>query len=203
MRILCVVGLVSAGALVLAACASARRPGAETIAPSEAAADRGGTSNPVDEDDEGPAFENLTPEQAATLSSAETAARQLLQSPDFKALVTSIPASHERGTGWDHRSDPSGHADDDGATIFVQVGAAFPPAIRYQGYVAKRSRAIAVDGFADVVRINTVKMAGAGAFDYVNTIWHEVAHKADYFHHGNRRRGNECTVPHMLGDDGG
>jgi len=98
MRILCVVGLVSAGALVLAACASARRPGAETIAPSEAAADRGGTSNPVDEDDEGPAFENLTPEQAATLSSAETAARQLLQSPDFKALVTSIPASHERGT---------------------------------------------------------------------------------------------------------
>lgn len=29
---------------------------------------------------------------------------------------------------------------------------------------------------------------------------HEMAHHANYKHNGNRRQGNECTVPHVVGD---
>lgn len=36
--------------------------------------------------------------------------------------------------------------------------------------------------------------------EWVGTILHEQAHAARYLHNGNSREGNQCTVPHLIGD---
>jgi len=81
------------------------------------------------------------------------------------------------------------------------VTRAFPAAFEFMGYSGwPWSKTIAIDGEGETIILNRRKIPEASSADYAGTIWHELSHKAGYFHTGNGRRGNECTVPHLLGD---
>jgi hypothetical protein len=61
------------------------------------------------------------------------------------------------------------------------------------------------DGYDDpqcgrVVVLNRNKLTTRPAYLWAGTIVHELNHVAGFFHNGQRRSGNECTLPHLLGD---
>jgi hypothetical protein len=88
-----------------------------------------------------------------------------------------------------------------GRAIFEHVSATFPEQFEFVGYTGwPWSKTVAIDGEGETIIVNRRKISAASVEDYVGTIWHELSHKAGYFHAGNARKGNECTVPHLVGD---
>ena len=140
-------------------------------------------------------FADLAPDAVAKLDTAEAAARSL-RAPDspLAALLAAVPPA-----AWDHHADPPALRTD--AAIFERVAASFPPRFSFVGYwTLPLSREIGFDGFGDRIGLSTRKLRSLDAMAYAGILWHEVAHKAGYVHDGDRRTGNECAVPYLLGD---
>ena len=140
-------------------------------------------------------FVDLDRAAIAKLQDADSEARAIQAQPPLAALVAAVVT-------WDHKSDPAPLTTDSGAQIYARVSAKFATATTFTAWspFSPWSSAIAKDDAGGVIAVNRRKTAQFSVDDYVGTIFHELAHKAGYLHDGNARKGNECTVPHLLGD---
>jgi hypothetical protein len=67
------------------------------------------------------------------------------------------------------------------------------------------SRTNAWDGYDDpacgrFVLLSRSKVVDRPAYLWAGTVIHELSHVAGFFHDGQQREGNECTVPNLVGD---
>lgn len=141
-----------------------------------------------------PSFVGLDSRAVVKLEAADLEARALRTDQDLRALLGAT-------AGLDHRSDPDELKKDSGSAVFDKVASKYPATTAFErGSFWPWSSAVAEDGASAVIRINPNLVDERSVEDYTGTIWHELAHEAGYRHDGNARRGNECTVPHVIGD---
>ena len=142
-------------------------------------------------------FQDLDRAEMRKLDAAEALARAI-DGPagPLARLLAAVPAD-----AWDHRADPPPRRADTPAEVQERLRAAFPPRFAFVGYwTVPWSREIGFDAYDNRIALSTRWLGKLDAGAYAGILWHEVAHKAGYAHDGDRRGGNQCTVPYLVGD---
>jgi hypothetical protein len=136
-----------------------------------------------------------TPQQQATIDEILVASRQTVANERFVSTLRKAKAEE-----FDHDSDPDAKKPHGGAEVLAGLQAHLPARVmcRWPNNPFNR-KTKAWDG-GGVPRLRCDLFDERSYADWVGTILHETAHAAGYFHDGQSRDPNQCTVPHVIGD---
>jgi len=138
---------------------------------------------------------------AAKLIDAVKSAFELLDSREFCSLLERVPAQD-----FDHHADPTELRQADGARVLVELRSVAAKGFLVEAdwhppfFLRKKSVAKTIKSDGQLIKLNPYFVRTRPAEGFVGTFVHELAHLAGYSHDGNRRKGNEATVPHFVGD---
>ena len=131
----------------------------------------------------------------AYVDSLVDSSNSLIEAPEIARVLSSVAA-----TDFDHSSDSVGMKNDDGTAVLERMLRA-----PTKGVICRRavnpfnSSTNAWEG-GGTPQLRCSRLRERSTERWIGTIVHERAHAAGYLHRGNRRAGNECTVPHFVGD---
>lgn len=120
--------------------------------------------------------------------------RQVVENAEFQRIIELFSASD-----FDHTSDSISLKKDDGAAVLTRLKSHNVKDIRCRRTHPLNRVTNAWEGGA-VPQLRCRFFEKRSTASWVGTLVHEHAHAAGYRHKGNARSGNECTVPHILGD---
>ena len=122
------------------------------------------------------------------------ASNTLVASDDLEDMLVKVEAG-----SFDHRSDPVELQSDNGRMVLSRLRDESTDDV-----VCRRAVLWWVDTKAweggGTPRLRCSVLHDRTPAAWVGTLVHERAHSAGYLHRGNSRVGNECTVPHFVGD---
>lgn len=135
------------------------------------------------------------PQQQATIDKILSTSRTTLASERFVSTLRSATPND-----FNHESDPGAEKTHGGADVLAGLQAHLPTQVmcRWPNNPFNR-KTKAWDG-GGVPRLRCDLFDERTYADWVGTIVHETAHAAGYLHDGQERDGNQCTVPHLVGD---
>ncbi len=121
--------------------------------------------------------------------------RETLRDERFRSALRSLPQQ-----AFDHASDPVSHRAHSGADVLRGLELHLPTrAVCRRAKNPWNKGTNAWDG-GGVPQLRCAFLDKRSDALWVGTVLHEAAHAAGYLHDGQRRTGNECTVPHIIGD---
>ncbi|WAS96570.1 hypothetical protein [Nannocystis punicea] len=125
---------------------------------------------------------------------------EVLADPLLEKVMAAIPAS-----AVDHAEDPPGLADDAGEAVLQRLRSTSPEfAVTCRRSANRKTWAWegkeSTEGEPRSVPLRCAWFEDQSIPEWSGTLAHELAHHAGYSHEGNRRSGNECTVPHLVAD---
>ena len=119
----------------------------------------------------------------------------LIETEEFRELLSSVPA-----VAFDHSSDGTDLRDDDGSKVLAKLQLAHTHDV-----ICRRAKwplnfsTNAWEG-GGTPQLRCSRLHARSTAQWIGTLIHERAHASGYQHSGNARLGNECTVPHFVGD---
>lgn len=122
------------------------------------------------------------------------ASNALVASNDLERVLATVKAS-----SFDHRSDLGALQSDDGSAILSRLRDKSTDDVVCRRAVLWFFHTKAWEG-GGKPQLRCSQLRDRTEADWVGTLVHERAHAAGYLHRGNARTGNECTVPHFVGD---
>lgn len=138
---------------------------------------------------------NVRSEDQPFVNEIVSSSNMLLGSPRFEDVLSGVAEGD-----FDHSSDPSSHAQDNGAAVLRKMRS-----VPTHDVVCRRAKnpfnfsTNAWEG-GGTPQLRCSRFCKRSAEHWVGTLVHERAHAAGYLHRGNSRSGNQCTVPHFVGD---
>ena len=119
---------------------------------------------------------------------------ELIRSKRFEKYLTSLVSGD-----FDHSSDGS-LGNDDGVAVYQALRSHKISGVKCQRSKNPFNRSTKAWEGDGVPKLRCTFLEDRTDSQWVGTIRHEQAHSAGYKHDGNLRNGNECTVPHVVGD---
>lgn len=145
---------------------------------------------------------DLPNESAPVVTDAVKVAIDVLQSDEFKvraAQVLGAPGARHGG------QDAESVRHLSGAGIVARIEVAQTAGFSIDTKWTLSLATNAWDGYDDptcgrIVLLSRSKVMSRPEYLWAGTIAHELSHVAGFFHDGQKRAGNECTVPNLVGD---
>lgn len=137
---------------------------------------------------------SVPPAQRPKVERSIELAKLSLANDDFRRALGSL-----KPADFDHHSDTSERAGDDGNAVLNRLqSAGVPDADCYP--VWNWSKQYAREGSQGRAQLACSRLDERPAAEWAGTLVHELAHQAGYLHNGQERQRNECTVPYVVGD---
>lgn len=136
-----------------------------------------------------------TPEQQAKIDKILEASRKTLGDQRFVSTLRSATTAD-----FDHDSDLDSAKTHGGSDVLAGLQAHLPTQVRCRWPKNPFNRKTKAWDGGGVPQLRCDLFDERTYADWVGTVLHETAHTAGYLHDGQRRDGNQCTVPHVIGD---
>ena len=137
----------------------------------------------------------VQPEARPQIDTVLALSAQVIRDESFAAALSKMPADD-----FDHSADNRPHENDSGSMVVARlVETPINDVVCRRAKNPFNRKTNAWEG-GGTPQLRCAFLKRRSNELWAGTIVHEQAHAAGYFHNGEKRSGNQCTVPHVVGD---